>query len=63
MVLNIPRADQISGARQKKFSSFMTFLKTMLGFLKNEESISELTKVITAYEKMPETTATKRQIQ
>lgn len=37
----------------------MIFLKTMLGLLKNEESISELTKVITAYEKIPKTTATK----
>jgi len=31
----------------------------MLGMLRNEEVVSELTKVISAYEKFPETTATK----
>lgn len=31
----------------------------MLGMLKNEESISELTRVISACEKIPETTASK----
>jgi len=55
-VLEIPRAYQTSGAQQKKVSSVMTFLKTMLGLLKNEEAIYELTKVINAHEEMHETT-------
>jgi len=31
----------------------------MMGLLKNEEVVSELTKVIVAYEKLPVTTTTK----
>lgn len=37
----------------------MIFLKTMLGLLKYEESISEFMRVIVAYENIPDTTTTK----
>jgi len=58
-VLEILQVDQTSGAQQKKVSYVMTFSKTMLGLLNNEEVVYELTRVITMYEKMPETIVTK----
>lgn len=48
-------------AQQKKVSFAMNFLKTMLGMLRNEQVVLELTKVISAYEKMHETTVTKEE--
>ena len=40
----------------------MLFLKTMLSLLKDEGSISELMRVITAYENMLDATATKEKV-
>jgi len=47
---------------KKKVGSVTTILKIMLGFLKNVESISELSNNINKYEEDPKTTVTKDSI-
>lgn len=44
---------------QKKVSSVMPYLKTMLGLLKNEDVVYELYEVIATYKKLSEDTMTK----
>ena len=53
------RTNQTTGGQQKKVSSVMSLLKTMLSLMKDDESISELERFIAAYENFPDTTATK----
>lgn len=59
ILLNMQRENQGSGAWQKKVSSVILFLKTMLSFLKDEWSIFELGRFMAAYESMPDVTATR----
>jgi len=59
LVQSIPAAVQTATDTHKNVSFVTTFLKTMLGLLKNEEVVSELSEIINTYENPPKTTATK----
>jgi len=55
----MPSAVQTIMEVNKNVSSVTTFLKNMLGLLKNDEAIFELSNIINTYEEHTKTTATK----
>lgn len=59
MVRHMPSIVHAVTEAQKNVSSVKMFLKSMLGLLKYDEAISELSNIINQYEKDPKTTTTK----
>lgn len=59
MVLGMPQEVPETTMTQKNVSYVMLFLKTMLGLLKNEDNVFELSEIIVTYEKLNEVTVTK----